>query len=205
MTGRSYTVVGSAGQFDAGQMRGSNLRVNGGVIGEVVITPQVPILAPRAYLPIAWHSCPQWLRLDEVEPNNLFNEANSMPSLPAFIIGSHDGTAGGGDVFSLNLEAGREIEVTLSTGNASGVQLLAYDAAGVEITRDYAEPFVLSFTTVYSGDYYVYVFSSSEADNDASYALSLQAGSPLHGAQAIAAPAVDAGTLNQPPQVRPIP
>ena len=97
------------------------------------------------------------------------------------------------------------MEVTLSTQDVTGVQLLAYDAAGVEITRDYAEPFALSFTTAYSGAYYVYIFSSAEAHNDASYTLYLQAGSPLHGDQAIAAPAVDADTLNQPPQVGPIP
>jgi hypothetical protein len=205
MTGGFYTVVGSVGQFDAGQMSGGILRVNGGVIGEVAVTPQAPILAPRAYLPITWHSYPQWLRLDEEEPNNLFNEANSIPSLPALVSGSHDGIAGGGDVFSLSLEAGQGVEVTLSTQDVSGVQILAYDAAGDEITRDYAEPFALSFTTAYSGVYYVYIFSSAEAGNDASYTLSLQAGSPIHGAQAIIAPAVDAGTLNQPPQVRSIP
>jgi hypothetical protein len=205
MTGGSYRVVGAAGQPDAGQMSGGFLRVNGGVIGEVVVTPQVPILASRAYLPIAWHRYPMWIRLDEAEPNNLFDQANSIPSLPALVSGSHDGAEGGGDVFSLSLEAGREVEVTLSTQDVSGVQLLAYDAAGVEITRDYAEPFALSFTTAYSGAYYVYIFSSAEAGNDASYTLSLQAGSPLHGAQAIAAPAVDAGTLNQPPPVGPLP
>ena len=62
------------------------------------------------------------------------------------------------------------------------MQLLAYDAAGVEITRDYAEPFSLSFTTAYSGTYYVYVFSIREAGNNASYTLSLQAGrsTPWH-------------------------
>ena len=108
MTGGSYTVLGSAGQPDAGQMSGGNLRVNGGVIGEVVVTPQAPILAPRAYLPITWHRYPQWLRLDELEPNNLFDQANSIPSLPALVSGSHDGAAGGGDVFSLSLEAGRK-------------------------------------------------------------------------------------------------
>ena len=113
MTGGSYTVVGAAGQPDAGQMSGGNLRVNGGVIGEVIVTPQAPVLAPRAYLPITWHSYPQWLRLDEVEPNNLFNQANPIPSLPALVSGSHDGAAGGGDVFSLSLEAGQEVEVTL--------------------------------------------------------------------------------------------
>jgi hypothetical protein len=205
MTGESYTIVGSAGQPDAGRMSGGNLRVNGGVIGEVILTPQAPVLAPRAYLPIAWHRYPQWLRLDESEPNNLFNDANSIPSLPALVSGSHDGAAGGGDVFSLSLEARREVEVTLSTQDVSGVQLLAYDAAGVEITRDYAEPFALSFTTAYSGVYYVYIFTSVEANNDASYTLYLQAGSPLHGIQAITAPTADADTLSQPPKVGPLP
>jgi hypothetical protein len=205
MTGGSYKVVGAAGQPDAGQMSGGNLRVNGGGIGEVVVTPQAPVLAPRAYLPIAWHRYPQWLRLDESEPNNLFNDANSIPSLPALVSGSHDGAAGGGDVFTLSLEARREVEVTLSTQDVSGVQLLAYDAAGVEITRDYAEPFALSFTTAYSGVYYVYIFTSVEANNDASYTLYLQAGSPLHGIQAITAPTADADTLSQPPPVGPLP
>jgi hypothetical protein len=186
-------------------MSGSSLRVNGGVIGEVVVTPQAPIIAPRAYLPITWYRYPRWLRLDEEEPNNLFNQANPIPSLPALISGSHDGTAGGGDVFSLNLEAGQGLEITLSNGDASGVQLLAYDAAGVEITRDYADPFSLAFTASYNGVYYVYIFSSAEADNNASYTLRLQLGSPLHGIQAVAAPTVDADTLNQPPQVGPIP
>jgi hypothetical protein len=205
MTGGAYTVVGSAGQPDAGKLCGGNLRVNGGLIGEVVVTPQAPILAPRAYLPITWHSYPQWLWLDEVEPNNLFNEANSIPSLPVLVSGSHDGAVGGGDVFSLSLEAGQRVEVTLYTGDVSGVQLLAYDAAGVEITRDYADPFRLAFNASYSGTYYVYVFSSPESGNTASYTLQLQAGSALHGIQASAVPVMDADQLNQPPRVGPIP
>jgi hypothetical protein len=205
MIGGSYTVVGAAGQSDAGQMSGGSLRVNGGVIGEVVVTPQTSILAPRAYLPITWHSYPQWLWLDEVEPNNLFNEANSIPSLPVLVSGSHDGAVGGGDVFSLSLEAGQRVEVTLYTGDVSGVQLLAYDAAGVEITRDYADPFRLAFNASYSGTYYVYVFSSPESGNTASYTLQLQAGSALHGIQASAVPVMDADQLNQPPRVGPIP
>jgi hypothetical protein len=205
MTGGAYTVVGAAGQPDAGKLCGGNLRVNGGLIGEVVVTPQAPILAPRAYLPITWHSYPQWLWLDEVEPNNLFNEANSIPSLPVLVSGSHDGAVGGGDVFSLSLEAGQRVEVTLYTGDVSGVQLLAYDAAGVEITRDYADPFRLAFNASYSGTYYVYVFSSPESGNTASYTLQLQAGSALHGIQASAVPVMDADQLNQPPRVGPIP
>ena len=116
MTGGAYTVVGAAGQPDAGQMSGGSLRVNGGVIGEVIVTPQAPILAPRAYLPIAWQNYPQWLRLDEAEPNNLFGQANPIPSLPALVSGSHDGAAGGGDVFSLSLEAGRIVDVSLYHG-----------------------------------------------------------------------------------------
>lgn len=205
MTGGSYTVFGSAGQPDAGQLYGGDFRVNGGVIGEVEVTLQPPMLAPRAYLPIAWQSYPHWLRLDETEPNNLFDQANSIPYLPALVSGAHDGAAGGGDVFSLSLEAGRILKVSLSTGDASGVQLLAYDAAGTELTRDYTEPFALSFTTAYSGAYYVYVFSSSEAVNDATYTLSLQAGSPVNGTQTIAAPATDAAVLSQPPRVGQIP
>ena len=205
MTGGSYTVVGAAGQPDAGRLSGGSLRVNGGVIGEVVVTPQTSILAPRAYLPITWQSYPQWLLLDEEEPNNLFNQANPITSLPALVSGSHDGAAGGGDVFSLNLEAGQGVEVTLSTEDVSGVQLLAYDAAGVEITRDYADPFRLAFNASYSGTYYVYVFSSPESGNTASYTLQLQAGSALHGIQASAVPVMDADQLNQPPRVGPIP
>lgn len=204
MAGGSYTVVGAAGQPDAGQMNGGGFRVNGGVIGEVIAAPQPPVLAPRAYLPIAWQSYPQWLRIDETEPNNLFDQADPIPSLPVLVSGAHDGAAGGGDVFNLGLEAGRIINVSLSTGDVSGVQLLAYDAAGSEIVRDYAEPFDLSFTTPYSGTYYVYVFSASEADNGASYTLVIRAGDPLPGVKAISAPAMDDERLSQPPQVEPV-
>ena len=205
MTGGSYTVVGAAGQSDAGQMSRGNLRVNGGVIGEAVVTPQPPIISPRAYLPITWSSYPQWAVLNETEPNNLFNQANPIKNLPVLVKGSHDGAAGGGDVFSLTLEAGRGVDVSLFTGNVSGVQLLAYDAAGTELTRDYAAPFMLAFTTSYSGTYYVYVFSASEAGNNASYTLTLRVGNPLPGFEAIAAPAVDEGRLNRLPEVEPTP
>jgi len=201
MTGGSYTVVGVVGQPDAGQLSGGSLRVNGGVIGEAVVTPQDPILAPRAYLPITWQSYPQWLMLDEEEPNNLFNQANLIPSLPALVSGSHDGAAGGGDVFSLSLEAGRILDVSLFTEDASGVQLLAYDAAGVEVTRDYSDPFRLAFTTSYSGTFYVYVFSDPEAGNTGSYTLTIRAGDPLPGLDASVAPTMDAEHMNQPPHV----
>lgn len=201
MTGGAYTVVGAAGQPDAGQMSGGGFRVNGGVIGEVIATPQPPILAPRAYLPIAWQNYPQWLQLDETEPNNLFDQADPIPSLPALVSGAHDGAAGGGDVFSLSLEAGRIVDVSLFTGNASGVQLLAYDAAGSEITRDYSDPFRLAFTTSYSGTFYVYVFSDPEAGNTANYTLTTRAGDPLPGLDSSVAPTMDAEHMNQPPRV----
>jgi hypothetical protein len=202
MTGGGYTVVGAAGQPDAGRLYGGSLRVNGGVIGEMVTQPQPPIISPRAYLPITWSCYPQWAVLNETEPNNLFNQANPIPNLPVLVKGSHDGAAGGGDVFSLTLEAGRGVDVSLFTENVSGVQLLAYDAAGTELTRDYAAPFMLAFTTSYSGTYYVYVFSASEAGNNASYTLTLRVGSPLPGFEPIAAPAVDEGRLNQPPEIK---
>ena len=201
MTGGSYTVVGAAGQPDAGRLSGGSLRVNGGVIGEVLVTPQVPMLAPRAYLPITWHRYPQWLLLDEVEPNNLFSQANPLPSLSALVSGSHDGAAGGGDVFGLSLEAGRIVDISLFTCNVSGVQLLAYDAAGSEITRDYSDPFRLAFTTSYSGTFYVYVFSDPEAGNTGSYTLTIRAGDPLPGLDASVAPTMDAEHMNQPPHV----
>lgn len=205
MTGREYTVVVAAGQPDAGQLSGGSLRVNGGVIGEIIPLPQTPALRPRAYLPIAWHNYPQWVKLNETEPNNLFSQANLIPSLPALVTGSHDGSAGGGDVFSLSLEAGRSLEVSLTTGDVNGVQLLAYDTAGTEVTRDYAEPFKLAFNTPYSGTYYMYVFSAPEADNHASYTLTLSAGDLLPGFEAIPVPAVDAERMKAPPQVEPTP
>jgi hypothetical protein len=51
----------------------------------------------------------------------------------------------------------------------------------------------------------VYVFSSAEVHNDASYTLSLQAGDPLYGTQTKAPPVIDADVLSQPPKVGPIP
>lgn len=201
MTGGEYTVVGAAGQHDAGRLSSGNLRVNGGVIGEVVTQPQPPVLKPRAYLPITWHSYPSWVTLYEAEPNNLFNQANPISNFPALVKGSHDGEAGGGDVFSLSLDAGRIFDVSLFTGDVSGVQLLAYDAAGKELLRDYSDPFGLTFTTAYSGTYYVYVFSSPEAANNASYTLTIQMESSVQDIYAITAPIMDGEHVDQPPQV----
>jgi hypothetical protein len=204
MHGGAYTVVGAAGQPEAGRLSGGHLRLNGGVIGEMV--PQhPPEILPRAFLPLTWRVYPAWLRLDEAEPNNLFSQANLVPSIPARVTGAHDGAAGGGDVFSLSLAAGREVEVTLLTSDADGVQLLAYDAAGVEIGRDYTEPFELSFNTIYNGTYYVYVFSDPVAENLDRYSLTLRAGSPQREVTANTAPAMDEEKHHQPPQVESIP
>jgi hypothetical protein len=203
LTGGSYTVIGAAGQPDAGRLSGEGLRVNGGVIGEAISGTQTPSVRPRVYMPIAWRVYPI-TAMNESEPNDLFSQADPIPSLPVRVFGAHDGEVGGGDVFSFELEAGRGTEITLSTGNAEGVQLLAYDAAGNEITRDYEDPFALAFNTSYTGTYYVYVFSSPEADNYASYTITIRAGGPLPGITTGEAPAMDAERLNQAPQVEPV-
>jgi hypothetical protein len=203
MTGEGYTVVGAIGQPDAGQLSGEGLRVNGGVIGEAISGTQTPSVRPRVYMPIAWRVYPI-TAMNESEPNDLFSQADPIPSLPVRVFGAHDGEVGGGDVFSFELEAGRGTEIILSTGNAEGVQLLAYDAAGNEITRDYEDQFALAFNTSYTGTYYVYVFSSPEADNYASYTITIRAGGPLPGITTGEAPAMDAERLNQAPQVEPV-
>lgn len=205
MTGGSYMVIGAIGQPDAGILSGGEYRINGGVIGEMVPKQKPPVFKPRAYLPVTWQDYPQWSVLDETEPNNLFSQADPVPSLPALVSGSHDGSAGGGDVFSLSLESGRIVDVSLLTENVSGVQLLAYDAAGTLISRSYAEPFELAFTTTYNGAYYVYVFSSPDANNYAHYTLTLRAGGPLTGIEVVAAPVMDGERLNKPPEVGPVP
>jgi hypothetical protein len=205
MHGEGYTVVGAAGQPEAGRLSVGHLRVNGGVIGEIVPQPHHPEILPRVFLPLTWRVYPAWVMLAEVEPNNLFSQANLVPSIPALVTGAHDGAAGGGDVFSLNLEAGRDVEVTLLTGDADGVQLLAYDAAGVEICRDYAEPLQLSFNSTYTGAYFVYVFSDPEAENLDRYTLTLRAGSSLREVYATTAPAMDEEKNTQPPRVEPTP
>ena len=204
LTGGAYQLTGAAGQPDAGQLVGGSLRVNGGVIPEMTAGEPIPASPWRLYLPINLRIYPT-PGMHETEPNDLFSQANAVPSLPMRVFGTHDGEVGGGDVFCLSLDAGLEVEVTLSTGNVSGVQLLAYDAAGTEITRDYAAPFDLSFSTPYNGAYYVYVFSAPEASNSASYTLTLGAESSIPGFSAEPAPVMDAARLGQPPAVRPTP
>ena len=201
LQGDGYTLVGAAGQPEAGRLAAGAVRVNGGVIGESVPRSQPPEFLPRAYLPLAWRIYPAWARLDEVEPNNLFSQANPVTALPALVAGAHDGAAGGGDVFSLELEAGKTLEVTLSSGDGNGVQLLAYDAAGAEIDRDYTEPYNLSFDTTYTGAYFVYVFSDPQVVNTASYSLRLRTGNALRQVHADTVPVMDEETVNQPPRV----
>ena len=113
-----------------------------------------------------------WRSQQETEPNDLFAQANAI--IPGSVSGAHDGAAGTGDVFSMELEAGQIVDVQLSTQNPNGVQLIAYGGeAPDEIVRDFTPPFEINFVAVASGRHYLYVFSPANVNNAARYVLAV--------------------------------
>ena len=194
-TGGDYQLAGAVGQADAGRLYGSGYRVNGGVMGEIFQTGERLI-----FLPLTLRFNP--ITVYESEPNDYYSQANMLDTLPVRVLGNHDGTAETGDVYQLAILSGQLLRVTLATGDTNGVQLLAYDSAGVEVVRDFEAPFSLSLTAEYDGLYYLYVFTPAEANNSASYALIVW----LSGQAAqtsILAPTMDDGRLEQAPLINP--
>ncbi len=114
--------------------------------------------------------------IQESEPNNTFGEANPISALPAVVAGHHDGSANTGDVFLLDdiVTAGNVLEATVFSGNSAGLQLIAYDPDGNEITRDYDDNHHISFVVPASGSYYIYVFTDPDVNNTAAYELQIK-------------------------------
>ncbi len=111
----------------------------------------------------------------ESEPNDTFATADPVPPIPALIIGTFDGNSPtAGDVYVLLLgQAHQSLNIRLDTVNPDGVQLVIYDAAGVEIARDFSAPFNM-IISLPSGTSYIYVFSDPAKNNTASYSLLVQ-------------------------------
>ena len=194
-TGGDYQLAGAVGQADAGRLYGSGYRVNGGVMGEIFQTGERLI-----FLPLTLRFTP--ITVYESEPNDYYSQANMLDTLPVRVLGNHDGSLDTGDVYQLAMLSGQLLRVTLATGDTNGVQLLAYDSAGVEVVRDFEAPFSLSVTTTYDGLYYLYVFTPAEANNSASYALIVWLSGQAAQAS-ILAPTMDIDQLEQAPLINP--
>ncbi len=94
--------------------------------------------------------------------------------MPVSVNGLHDGTADTGDVYQIELTAGKIVHVTLTTENPTGVQLLAYSGENpTELVRDFEAPFELTFLAIATGTYSLYVFTPGEANNAGVYTLSV--------------------------------
>ncbi len=134
----------------------------------VVVNPHKVWLA--AVLKQQHDSCLQ----HEREPNNTVGEANGGICFGVEITGTHDGGAGTGDLYRVDVQAGDVLSVDMETGNPAGVQLLLYrwnnDTAEL-VGQAVAEPFELTYTAQTDGLVYIYVYSDSEAANGAGYGI----------------------------------
>lgn len=110
----------------------------------------------------------------EREPNNTIGEANEGLCFGVGITGSHDGTAGTGDLYRVNGRAGDTLSVVMETGNPDGVQLLLYrwnNGAAELVGQSVAEPFRLMYTVETDSLLYIYVYSDAGAANGDGYDL----------------------------------
>ena len=194
-TGGDYQLAGAVGQADAWRLRGMGYRLNGGVMGELIRTGSMQL-----FVPLTMRRYP--LTTYESEPNNYFDQANTLDLLPVRVFGNHDGAAGTGDVYLLILAAGQDAKANLFANNSNGVQFLAYDSAGSEIGRDFESPFSLSFTATYDGLYYLYVYTPAEAANSDSYEMVVWLGKQIV-LESVPAPTMDADQLEQAPLINP--
>ena len=174
--GGDYSVDGTLGQPDAGTLTGGGYTIAGGFWDAAADLP-IP-WGGRIYLPVSLRQFCMF-NTTEREPNNLVNEANWLcPN--RVVAGAHDGAAGTGDLFTFN--TGEAFQVSLSTANSSGVQLLLYvwqDDYLALLEQDATEPFVIAYSPAQNGRYYAYVYSDAGAANTASYTLQTSTGTPL--------------------------
>jgi hypothetical protein len=196
--GGDYRLAGAVGQADAGRVSSTPYRLNGGVIGELLQAGG----GRQLFLPMIFRSYLLAATVHESEPNNYFSQANWLERLPVRVLGNHDGTAGTGDVYYLELQPGQVLNIELLTDDTNGVQLLAYDSGGGEIGRDFEDPFALTIYAQYDGIYYLYVYTPAEAANVAAYEMNAQLSGQVLQESAIA-PAMEAGQWEQPPPIRP--
>ncbi len=166
--GSVYSIDGTLGQPDAGVLTGGAYSISGGFWDAVV---DVPVAwGGRIYLPMSFRSFCGSSPVEH-EPNNLIDDANRLCPGRS-VSGSHDGTAGTGDLF--RMETDKPFQLTLNTASPNGVQLLLYvwnDDALELIEQDATDPFLISYTPTQLGRLYVYVYSAAEAANTQSYTL----------------------------------
>lgn len=192
-TGDSYTVVGTIGQPDAGMLTGGAYSLSGGFWGPSLDAPPVA-WGGYIYLPLSLRGFCGSSTL-ELEPNNLIDNANRLCPGRS-VSGSHDGTAGTGDLF--RMETDKPFQLTLTTARLDGVQLLLYvwqDDALELIEQDATDPFLISYTPTQTQRFYVYVYSDAGAANTANYTLNTSSGA----LQQIAEEQNDAVVLPAPP------
>lgn len=166
-----FALTGVAGQHEAGRLSDGSFVVNGGVISEVLTGYRGP---GTIYLPNVFksaHFCT--VKPTEQEPNDALAIANNICPGEA-IQGSHDGSAGTGDVYKAWVTGGPYIQIDLETAAPEGVQLLLYklqDNAPVLLAQDVDMPFQIIAFIDSPGAYYFYVYSDPEADNTEDYTL----------------------------------
>lgn len=124
----------------------------------------------RLYLPVTTRG---YSSVNEVEPNNSFNQAQNI-TLPIYVLGAHDGATGTGDLYAITLGAGEQARVRVETKNTAGLQVLIYNSANKEIARDFEAPYDLTFMAVSSGPTYVYLFTPADINNIGTYRITLE-------------------------------
>lgn len=168
--GGGFSISDTIGQPDAGDMSGGGYTISGGFWDE---THTGGLL----YLPVVVRNFSPCSALsNEQEPNNSASEANPI-CLGSQVAGAHDGSQGTGDLFDVYLSAGKSIEITLDTGNDSGVQLLLYreeDSGLALVGQDTISPFSIQHTTQADDQYFIYVYSDPAANNTAAYTVGLR-------------------------------
>lgn len=135
---------------------------------------RIAVSSHKVWLPVLLKQQSDTCLRHEREPNDTIGTSNDGLCFGVVVIGTHDGSAGTGDLYRLDVQAGDTLNVSMETGNPNGVQLLLYrwnnDTAEL-VGQSVAAPFSLSYTASADSLLYIYVYSDAGTNNGDEYEL----------------------------------